>query len=154
MAKRGDTRPKVCVNRRARHDYDFEDRFEAGVVLVGSEVKALREGKGNLVDAYVRLRSGRAEVVNLEISAYSHDATGAHEPRRVRPLLLHAAEIQRLERRIKEKGLVLIPLSVYFKGPWAKLEVGVGRGRKRHDKREVLKKKEARRDVDRELRRR
>lgn len=139
----------VALNRKARFDYEVVDRFEAGLVLAGSEVKALREGKGNLVDAYVLVRNGRAQVLNLEIGRYTHDHLGDLAPRRTRQLLLHEREIRRLEARVREKGLTLVPLAVYFKGPWAKLEVALARGRRKADKRENLKKREAQRDIDR-----
>ncbi len=139
----------VCVNRKARFDYEILDRVEAGLVLSGSEVKALREGKGNLVDAYVMVRDGRAQVLNLEISRYTHDHVAALAPRRVRGLLLHQREIRRLEARVREKGLTLVPLSVYFKGPWAKLEVALARGKRKSDKRETLKRREDQREMDR-----
>lgn len=139
----------VALNRKARFDYEVVDRFEAGLVLAGSEVKALREGKGNLVDAYVLVRNGRAQVLNLEIGRYTHDHLGDLPPRRTRQLLLHQREIRRLEARVREKGLTLVPLAVYFKGPWAKLEVALARGRRKADKRENIRKREAQRDIDR-----
>ena len=147
--------PKVvCVNRKARYDFDVLDRFEAGVSLQGSEVKALREGKGNLVDAFVTLRDGRPTLLDFEISAYSHDRSGSARPRRPRALLMHASEIRKLITRTREKGLTLIPLQVYFKGPWAKVEVGLCRGRRKHDKRELLKAKAEQRELDGMRRRR
>ncbi len=139
----------VCVNRKARFDYEILDHVEAGLVLAGSEVKALREGKGNLVDAYVMVRDGRAQVLNLEISRYTHDHVSALAPRRVRSLLLHEREIRRLEARVREKGLTLVPLSVYFKGPWAKLEVALARGKRKSDKRETIRRREDQREMDR-----
>jgi len=158
MAKRSSTkapgRQNVCVNRRARYDFELIETLEAGVALVGSEVKALREGKGNLVDAYVRLRDGRATLVNFEISPYSHDHLREAQPRRSRVLLLHRAQIGKLDARVREKGLVLVPLAVYFKGPWAKIEIALARPRRKYDKREVLKRKEAQREMDRAVRRR
>lgn len=144
----------VCVNRKARHDYEILDRFEAGLVLVGSEAKALREGQGNLVDAYVMIRDGRPVLHNLEISRYSHDTHGDLPTRRQRGLLLNKAEIRKLGGRLREQGLALIPLSIYFKGPWAKLELGLAKGRRKADKRQALRKKAADRDVERALRRR
>ena len=139
----------VCVNRKARFDYELLDRYEAGLVLAGSEVKALREGKGNLVDAWVNLKGGRARIVNLEIGTYSHDRSGILETRRTRDLLLHEREIRKLLARVQEKGLTLVPVSVYFKGPWAKLEFALARGRRKGDKRQALRKKESQREVDR-----
>jgi SsrA-binding protein len=155
MSKRPETQKVVCVNRRARFDYELLEHYEFGMALAGSEVKALREGKGNLTDAYVGIEGGRPRVYNLEISPYSHDTTAEPLPtRRTRELLLNRLEIRKLEGRIREKGLTLIPLSIYFKGPWAKLEVAVAKGKKRGDKRETLKRREAQRDIDREARRR
>ena len=148
-ARADDDRKTVCVNRKARFDYEIVDRIEAGLVLTGAEVKALREGKGNLVDAYVMVRDGRAQVLNFEISRYTHDHAEASAPRRTRGLLLKAQEIRRLQARVREKGLTLVVLSVYFRGPWAKLEVALARGRKKSDKRETLRRREAQRDMDR-----
>ena len=148
--KSDDKRRIVAVNRKARFDYEILDRIEAGLVLSGSEVKALREGKGNLVDAYVLVRGGKAEVHNLEISRYTHDhVPDSPPPRRMRKLLLHQREIVKLEARVHEKGLTLIPLSIYFSGPWAKLEVALARGKKKADKRETLKRREDQREMDR-----
>ena len=147
--KPDDKRRTVSVNRKARFDYEILDRVEAGLVLTGSEVKALREGKGNLVDAYVLVRNGKAEVHNLEISRYTHDHVSESPPRRTRALLLHQREIRKLEARIREKGLTLIPLSVYFSGPWAKLELALARGKRKSDKRETLRRREDQREMDR-----
>ena len=144
----------VCVQRRARHDYEIVDKIEMGLILAGSEVKALREGKGNLTDAYVMCRDGRPVIINFEISPYSHDRSSELETRRPRKLLLNASEIRRIQARAHEKGLSLVPLSIYFKGSWAKVEVGLGRGRRQRDKRQEIRKREAQRDIDRESRRR
>ena len=150
MAHAEKDRRTVCINRRARFDFELLDRIEAGLVLTGAETKALREGKGNLVDAYVLVRGGRAQVLNLEISRYSHDhQEAATPPRRTRGLLLKAQEIRRLEARVREKGLTLVPVSIYFSGPWAKLEVALARGKKKADKRETLRRKEDQREMDR-----
>lgn len=154
MAARSETLKTVCVNRKARHDYEIVDRVEAGLVLLGTEVKALREGKGNLVDAFVDFKDGRPLLLKFEISPYTHDHTGTSQPRRPRPLLLHKQEAARLNARVREKGLTLIPLSVYFKGPWAKVEIGLGRGKAKADKRQALRKREAQREIDRAERRR
>jgi SsrA-binding protein len=148
-AHANDDRKTVCVNRKARFDYEIVDRVEAGLVLTGAEVKALREGKGNLVDAYVLVRDGHAQVLNFEISRYTHDHTEASTPRRTRGLLLKHQEIRRLAARVREKGLTIVVLSVYFRGPWAKLELALARGKKQKDKRETLRRKEAQRDMDR-----
>ena len=144
----------VCLNRRARFDYELLEKIEAGISLFGTEAKALREGRGNLTDAYVSLERGRPVVLGLEIAPYSHDATRERDPRRTRALLLKAAEIRKLSGRIQEKGLTLVPLSIYFKGPWAKLELALARSKRKGDKREALRRREAERDIQRDLRRR
>ena len=144
----------VCVHRRAKHDYDILQTVEAGLILQGSEVKALREGKGNLVDAWVSLKNNKPLLHNLEISPYSHDNAGSDETRRTRGLLLHKSEIRKLLAGMREKGLTLVPLEVYFHGPWAKVEVGLCRGRRKADKRQKLKSREAQRDIDRAMRKR
>lgn len=143
----------VCVNRKARYDYEVLDTVEAGLVLKGSEAKALREGKGNLVDAYALLAADGPILHGFEISCYSHDNAGEISSRRTRGLLLHAAEIRRLKARMREKGLTLVPLRVYFKGAWAKVELGLARGRRKSDKRQQLRAKAAQRDVDQAYRR-
>jgi len=155
MAAQGPaSRKTVCLNRRARFDYEVLDTIEAGIALLGTEAKALREGRGNLTDAYVSLDRGRPIVLGLEIAPYSHDATRDRDPRRTRALLLKTAEIRKLAARIREKGFTLVPLSIYFKGPWAKLEVAVARSRRKGDKRQALRRREAERDIERETRRR
>jgi SsrA-binding protein len=143
----------VCVNRKARYDYEVIDTCEAGLVLKGSEAKALREGKGNLVDAYALLHLEGPMLHGLEISCYSHDNEGDLPARRSRGLLLHAAEIRKLRTRMRERGLALIPLQLYFKGPWAKVELALARGRRKTDKRQALRAKAEQRDVDRAYRR-
>ncbi len=149
-----DARTPVCVNRRARYEYEVLDRVEAGLVLHGSEVKALREGRANLVDAYVTLKLGQATLLGMEIQPYSHDASGGEPSRRPRGLLLHRSEIRKLIAKTHEAGVTCVPLSVYFAGPWAKAELGVVRGRRSHDKRQVLRQREAQREMDRTHRRR
>ena len=144
----------VCTNRRARHDYQLIDTLEAGLVLRGSEVKALREGRGNLVDAYVRIRDGKATLVGFDIMPYSHDTSSeaAGSSKRPRELLMHRHEIRRWESKAREKRLTFVATKVYFQGPWAKVEVAMARGKKAQDKRQALKEREARRDIDRETR--
>jgi SsrA-binding protein len=141
----------VCVNRKARHDYFIEETYEAGLVLTGSEVKSLREGKANLKDSYARFLRGEAFLVNSHISAYPAANQFNHEPTRSRKLLLHQREIDRLSGKIQEKGLTLVPLRLYFKNGRAKVELGLARGKKLYDKRETLKQKTARREVERSL---
>ena len=155
MARKDAPPPPVCSNRKARHDYEILDRVEAGLVLRGTEVKALREGKGNLVDAYVTFEDERPVLLKFEISPYSHDRSGEGEgTRRARQLLLKKPEIRKLRARLRERGLTVVPLSVYFSGPWAKVELGLARGKAKADKRQALKRREAEREMDRAARRR
>jgi len=141
----------VARNRKAFHDYFIEDKLEAGLALLGTEVKSLRAGRANLVDSYVAVRDGEAFLLNCNISPYSHGNIANHEPTRARKLLLHQKEIQRLAGLAAQKGYSLVPLRIYFKGPYAKVEVGVARGKKFFEKRETIKAKEARREIDRAL---
>jgi SsrA-binding protein len=141
----------VCVNRRARHDYFIEETYEAGLVLTGSEVKSLREGKANLKDSYGRILKGEAFLLNAHISPYSAANQFNHEPTRTRKLLLRKQEIRRLTGRVQVRGLTLIPLKLYFKNGRAKVELALAKGKKFYDKREVLKQKDARREVERSL---
>ena len=141
----------VCVNRQARHNYFIDETYEAGLVLLGSEVKSLRDGKANLVDSYAQIRRGEAFLINAHISPYAGANQFNHEPTRTRKLLLHAREIERLTGKTKERGLTLIPLKLYFKGGRAKVELGLARGKKLYDKRETLRRKIAQREVERSL---
>lgn len=141
----------MCVNRQARHNYFIEETYEAGLVLVGSEVKSLREGKANLKDSYARVQKGEAFLLNAHVSPYSGANRFNHEPTRTRKLLLHRREIERLTGKTKERGLTLIPLRLYFKNGRAKVELGLARGKKLHDKRETLRRKAAEREVERAL---
>lgn len=141
----------VCVNRKARHDYFIEETYEAGLVLRGSEVKSLRDGKANLKDSYARILKGEAFLLNAHISPYPAANQFNHEPDRTRKLLLHKKEVRRLAGRVKERGLTLIPLRLYFKDGKAKVELGLARGKKLYDKRETLRRKVAQREVERSL---
>jgi SsrA-binding protein len=141
----------ICVNRQARHNYFIDETYEAGLVLLGSEVKSLRDGKANLVDSYGQIRHGEAFLINAHISPYAGANQFNHEPTRTRKLLLHAREIERLTGKTKERGLTLIPLKMYFKGGRAKVELGLARGKKLYDKRETLRRKVAQREVERSL---
>ncbi|MBI4524062.1 MAG: SsrA-binding protein SmpB [Deltaproteobacteria bacterium] len=141
----------VCVNRKARHDYFIDETYEAGLVLTGSEVKSLREGKANLKDSYARIIRGEAFLLNTHISPYTAAHQFNHDPTRTRKLLLHKQEIRRLSGKVAERGLTLIPLKLYFKNGKAKVELGLARGKKLYDKRETLKRKAARREVERSL---
>lgn len=142
----------VTVNRKARHDYHVEDSFEAGIVLEGTEVKSLRNGQMQLLDAYIDVLGNEMFLKNAHIPPYDHGNQFNHEPTRVRKLLMHKQEIIRLGTKVNEKGLTLIPLKVYFTRGKAKVQVGLCRGKTKGDKRETLKLKEAKRDMDRAVR--
>jgi len=144
----------VARNRRARHDYDLIEKVEAGLVLTGTEVKSLRNGKANLEDSYAEVTKGEAWLIGCDIPEYLQANRMNHAPKRPRKLLLHRREIEKLASRTNERGLTLIPLSIYFKKGMAKVEISVARGRKTHDKRDAIKKQEAKRDIDRAMRRR
>jgi SsrA-binding protein len=137
----------VAQNRKARHDYAIEDTFEAGLVLTGTEVKSLREGRASLVDGFATIDDGEVFLHGVHIPQYIQGSWTNHEPRRVRKLLLHRQEITRLIGKTKESGLTLVPLSLYFRDGRAKVEVALARGKKTYDKRQDL----ARRDADREV---
>ena len=141
----------ITVNRRARHDYFIDETFEAGMVLTGSEVKSLRDGRANLKDSYARIAKGEAFLVNAHISAYPAANQFNHEPTRTRKLLLHKREIRRLSGRVSERGLTLIPLRLYFKNGRVKAELGLARGKKLYDKRETMRKRAVQREVERSL---
>jgi len=141
----------IAVNRRARHDFLIEETIEAGLVLLGSEIKALRQGKANLKDSYGRIEGDEVWLWNAHISPYGPASQFGHEPTRQRKLLLHRAEIARLHGKVKERGLALIPLRLYFKNGRAKLELALARGKKQHDKRESIKEREVRREIDRAM---
>ena len=151
MAKTGemDGIKVVAKNRRARHDYFIEDMWEAGLVLLGTEVKSLRQGKGSITEAYVRLEGGEAWLVGATIQPWSHGNRQNHEPTRRRKLLLHRREIERLIGKIQQQGYTLVPMELYFSQGKAKLEIGLGKGKKHYDKREDTKERDARRDMDR-----
>jgi SsrA-binding protein len=155
MAERPAVRP-VATNRRARHDYHIEETFEAGVALLGSEVKSLRGGKASLQDAYAVVRDGEVFLVGVHIPPYPQASVQNHEPTRVRKLLLHRAEIRRLIGKTAERGLTLVPLRLYFKGNRVKVELALARGRRAYDKREAIARREAEREMGkrRESRRR
>jgi SsrA-binding protein len=144
----------VATNRRARHDYHIDETFEAGMVLTGSEVKSLRAGRASLTEAYARVADGEVWLENLHIPPYSHSTAGSYDPRRPRKLLLHRREIDRLVGRTQERGLTLIPLRLYFRHGLAKLQLGVGRGKARHEKRRAIADREHRREMERAVARR
>ncbi len=142
----------VTENRKARHDYEIFETYEAGLVLTGSEVKSLRVGRANLKDSYARVDRGEAFLLNAHISAYAAASQFGHEPERNRKLLLHRAEIDKLTAKAQERGLTIVPLKLYFKNGRAKVLLGVGRGRKAYDKREAIKRREVDRETDRAMR--
>ncbi|HEB75328.1 MAG TPA: SsrA-binding protein SmpB [Nitrospirae bacterium] len=141
----------VCQNRKAYHDYHIEETYEAGIVLTGTEVKSLREGKANLQDSYVIIKDGEAFLLNCHISPYRYGNIMNHDPVRTRKLLFHKKEIMRLMGRVAQKGYSLIPLKIYFKGPYVKVEVALARGKRLYEKRERIKEREARREIERAL---
>jgi SsrA-binding protein len=141
----------IAVNRRARYEFLIEETFEAGIALLGSEVKALREGKANLKDSYGRIDGDEVWLWNAHISPYGPASQFGHEPTRTRKLLLHREEIARLTGKVKERGLTLIPLRLYFKSGRAKLELALARGKKQHDKRDSIREREVRREMDRAM---
>jgi SsrA-binding protein len=143
----------IAVNRKARHDYFIEETVEAGVVLTGSEVKSLRDGRCNLKDSFARVSRGEAFVTNIHISPYDPAHRDNHEPTRSRKLLLHRGEIDRLEGKLNQQGLTLVPLRIYFNARGrAKIELGLGRGKKHYDKRQTIKEREANRETARAMR--
>jgi SsrA-binding protein len=152
MSSQADNDRTIATNRRARHNYEILETQEAGLVLRGTEVKSLRGGLVNFKDAYATVRNGEMWLLGCHISPYSHGTDANHDPERDRKLLLHGREIARLEGKVAERGLTLIPLRLYFKNGRAKLELGLGRGKKLHDKRSALREREVRREMDRAAR--
>jgi SsrA-binding protein len=144
----------ICQNRKARHDYFILDEYEAGMVLLGTEVKSLRLGRANLKDSYAKVRGGEVFLYNMHIGAYPFAAYGNHDPLRPRKLLMHKQEIKRLVGKVKEKGQALIPLQVYFKDGKAKVALALAAGKRKYDKREAIRKREEKRELDRAKRER
>jgi SsrA-binding protein len=147
MAENGQ---RVTVsNRKARHEYFILESLEVGIVLTGTEVKSIRQGNANLQDAFAAIRRGEVWLEGMHVSPYEHGSIYNHDPRRTRKLLLSRKEIRKLQAKVAEKGLTLIPLSVYFKGPYAKVELAIAKGKKSYDKRESIAKREADRHIAR-----
>ncbi|GAB6907721.1 SsrA-binding protein [Desulfosarcina cetonica] len=140
----------VAENRKARHDYTIEDTYETGIVLVGTEVKSLRMGKANLKDSYARIKNGEVFVYQMHIGAYPFAYYNNHDPLRPRKLLLHNYEIKKIYGKVNEKGYALIPLRLYFKAGKAKLSLALARGKRSHDKRESIRQRDQKRELDRE----
>jgi len=141
----------VCQNRKAYHDYHIEDTIEAGIALLGTEVKSLRQGKASLKESYVLFKEGEAYLLNCHINPYSHGNRMNHDPLRTRKLLLNKKEINSLSGKVARKGYALIPLKIYFKKSFAKIEIGLARGKKLFEKRDTIKEREARREIERAL---
>lgn len=148
--KKADDRP-IAENRKARHNYAIEETLETGIVLKGSEVKALREGKGSLNEAYARVERGELWLLGFHVSPYSNTGYTAHEPDRPKKLLAHAKEIERLGGKAAQGGYAIVPLKAYWKDRKAKVLIGLGKGKKIYDKREDQKKREDQRDMDRAM---
>jgi SsrA-binding protein len=156
MSKKSDKQKEfkdITVNRKAFHDYEVLEKHEAGMVLVGSEVKSIREGKVNLKDSYVEIRFQEAFLINAHISQYSNASYNNHEPERERKLLLHKQELLKLDRKVKSRGVSIIPLRMYFttRGR-VKIEIALAKGKRAYDKKQVIKERDIRRDAERELR--
>lgn len=141
----------IATNKKAYHDYFIDDVFEAGMVLQGTEVKSLRLGKANLRDSFCRIRRGEIFVDNLHISPYDFGNRENHDPTRERKLLLHREQIDKITRKVDERGFSLVPTKIYFKNGKVKLEIGLAKGKKLHDKRQTLKQKEANREMSRAI---
>jgi len=150
MAKRKDN--SLARNRRASHDYFIEDTYEAGIVLKGTEIKSIRAGRVSIQDAHARIINGEVFVINMHIAAYEQGNRYNHDPTRTRKLLLRKSEINKLIGHTQRDGYTLVPLKMYIKNGYAKLLIGLGKGKKRHDRREDLKQKQMKRDIDRALR--
>ena len=148
-----DGRLVIAANRKARRDYEILDTFEAGISLKGSEVKSIREGSVNLKDSYVKVSKSEVFLVGCHISPFSHSPVDAHDVTRDRKLLLHRKEIDKLAGRVKQDGLSIVPLQLYFKNGRCKLEIGLGKGKKLHDKRQDVKKKTETRRLEKTLKR-
>jgi SsrA-binding protein len=152
MAEKTGGRKPICQNKRARFDYEISDLYEAGLVLQGTEVKSLRQGRVSLQDAYADMQQGELYLLNAHIDLYDQGNRNNHDPERPRKLLLHKQEIKRLASKIQERGLTLVPTRMYFTNGKAKVEIGLGKGKKRYDKRQDVKTRDAQREIERELR--
>lgn len=144
----------VSTNRKARHDYELLDDFEAGIVLLGSEIKSIRAGKVNLREGYVQVRDGELWLINTHIAAYDQAGQFGHDPLRPRKLLLHRKEIDRIVSRVQEKGLTIVPTVMFLTRGIAKVEIALARGKRQYDKRETLRKKASDRQIERSLQQR
>ena len=143
------TKKLIASNRRAHYEYEISDTFEAGLALTGTEVKSLRQGHAVITDGYVQIKNDEAWIYQIHINEYSHGHRDNHEPKRPRKLLLNYREIQRIKKKVAQNGFSAIPISLYFQGPWAKIEIGIGRGKKLYDKRQSEKEKTQKREMRR-----
>jgi len=141
----------IAVNRKAYRDYFVEETYEAGIVLTGTEIKSIRAGRVNLQDSYAQVKEGEVLLLNTHIAPYEHAGHANHEPRRPRKLLLHRYQIRRLANKMATRGYTLVPLRLYLKGSLAKVEIGLARGKRLHDKRAAIAEREARREMERAL---
>lgn len=141
----------ISANRKAYHDYFIEETYEAGISLLGTEVKSLREGRVNLKDSYAIIKDNEVFLLNCHISPYSHGNIQNHDPLRTRKLLLHRKEISKLWGKLSQRGFTLVPLNIYFKKGKAKVEIGLCKGKRQYEKRETIKEKEAQREIQRHM---
>ena len=144
----------IAQNKKARHDYSIEDVYECGLVLTGTEVKSLRAGRASLIDGYAHVENGELWLAGVHIPEYTEGTWTNHTPRRQRKLLVHAQELKKLHLKVKEGGITLVPLQLYFKDGKAKVEIAIARGKKAHDKRAALMERQSSREIDREVSRR
>ncbi|MER7458642.1 SsrA-binding protein SmpB [Micromonospora sp. NPDC126480] len=154
MSSRKPERTLIAANKKARHDYTVLKTYEAGIVLAGTEVKSLRAGRASLVDAFAQERDGELLLYGLHIAEYGYGTWTNHAPRRTRKLLLHRVEIDRIREKLRDGGITLVPLSMYFANGWAKVELALARGKRSYDKRQALAERDAQREIARELGRR
>jgi SsrA-binding protein len=151
VASRNAERKLIASNKKARHDFAILKTYEAGIVLVGTEVKSLRAGRVSLVDAFAQDRDGELLLYGLHIAEYGYGSWTNHQPRRTRKLLLRRVEIDRILDKVREDGLTLVPLSMYFDNGWAKVELGLARGKRSYDKRQAMAERDANREIAREM---
>ena len=144
-------RKLIASNRKARHDFTILKTYEAGIALLGTEVKSAREGRVSIVEAFAQERDGEIVLHGLHIAEYSHGNRANHQPRRTRKLLLHHAEIKKILLKVQESGLTLVPLSMYFENGWAKVELAIARGKTAYDKRQTLAERDAKREIARHM---
>lgn len=151
IQKKNDGEKVVATNRKARHEYHLLETYETGIALKGTEVKSLRQGRASLQESYATVKNGEVWLMGMHISPYEHASIDAHEPKRDRKLLLHKKEIRRLVGKLSEKGTTLIPVRLYFKNGIAKVELALARGKRAYDKREAIKRRDIRRELERDL---